>query len=1769
MTTAYFNLSSGNFFWDWSNIAAINAANDWSGVPSIIAYRGDGLSSSTSTNPGTLTANDTGRVVNVLHNQANPNTNTTGGIGEFQIADPTIALQGSGTADAPYLVLHLDATGREDVVLTFRARDIDGSGDNAVQQIAVQYRIGDTGTWTNLPAGYIADATTGPSTLGPDTNISVTLPPEVNGQSQLQIRIITNDAVGSDEWVGIDDIGVSSSANGAAPADVSIGDVTITEDDSGTQTATFTVTRSNANGDFTVDYATADDTATVGDNDYGAASGTLHFTVGGDLTQTVSVVINGDLDVEDTEAFFVNLSGVSNTTGTATISDGQAIGTITTDDFPPTVSIGDVSIVEGDSGTSMMTFTVTRTDGNTAFTVGYSTADGTATGLGDDYVSTSGTVTFTVGGPLTQTVMVPVFGDTAVEGDETLTVTLGAVSNTVGTTAVVDGTGAGTILNDDGLTKIYDIQGAGHASALVNTAVTTVGIVTAIDKDLNAYWIQDATGDGDRATSDGILVFVGGAIPSSIVVGAEVRVSGTVREFVPQAGDLTLTELGTITEQTVLSVDNDLPAAVIIGDTANGADVAPPLVNLGSATDAFDPTTDGADFWESLEGMRVTLQDVHTTSPFKTAFGEIMVTPDVGDNDSLNSRGGLTISDETHSTVDPADKVYDFNPERIQLDDEALGGSIGAVTSVGQTVVGGDVTGIVSYGFGFYDVNVTQAVDLNASTLVRETTTIEENLDRLTIATFNVRNLAPLGFNGGDGVTTQTTLNNLADAIGTNLKTPDIIGLQELQDFNGTSSTGNGDATLTMSQLIDTIFARTGVQYYGILSDPVDDQEGGAPGGNIQVAFLYQPDAVTPTAGNNLVETAPGSHIFKFPTADRIGDDGDPDFAATRSSVPIEFTPAGYTETQGGSFYVINNHFSSKGGSAVMIGANLDNEYYAEPLNADSVKREGQAIAVKAFIDGILADGNAMNDKIIALGDFNDFQIFPVIGLIQGIIERAQAGVGNTPSTFVPGTQILKALIELLPAEERYSYNFDGNAQALDQIIGTLNLVQGAIYDVIHINSEFASQLSDHDPGMVSLLFIRSAAIATEGDDVFDQASYIAKFGAVRGSLTGNDTVLALGGNDLIEGSAGADSLNGGAGIDTVDYTGSDAAVTVNLTTRAASGGWAAGDDLIAIENLIGSQYNDFLTGTAAANILDGGVGDDTLTGGTGNDTYRVDGADTVVELNNGGVDLVISTVTYTLGSFLENLTLGGTGDIDGTGNTANNALRGNDGANSLSGLGGVDQIFGGLGDDTLSGGDGNDVLDGQGGADHMEGGAGNDTYYVDDAGDTITEVSAVGLDTVRSSAANFTLGDYVENLVISGAGDLNATGSAQANVLTGNNSNNILSGMAGNDTLNGGLGSDTLDGGADNDKLYGGAGIDHLTGGAGSDTLDGGTGGDDMAGGDGADTYYIDNIDDTVIEAAGQGLDRIYTTIGFTLAAGQEVESLYVSGPVGLGITGNEIANKIYGGIGADTLDGGEGNDIILAGDGADHIIGGEGNDYLDGGIGADEIAGGAGNDTYLADSDDIIVELAGGGIDTIRIDTASYTLAAELENLILTGTGAGDVTGNAAANAITGNDAANQFDGLDGNDRLTGNGGADVLNGGAGLDILLGGDGDDYLVGGAGNDKMTGGAGLDTFASGDIAIAPVPKGALIETDNILDYEDGEVIELNTGLLVFQGAFNGTAGQATLAYTLATNTTLFSLDVDGDNRADYQIRFTGEVTEQTILVGGEPAGTGGWLLTG
>ncbi|CAA2101636.1 Bifunctional hemolysin/adenylate cyclase [Methylobacterium bullatum] len=339
----------------------------------------------------------------------------------------------------------------------------------------------------------------------------------------------------------------------------------------------------------------------------------------------------------------------------------------------------------------------------------------------------------------------------------------------------------------------------------------------------------------------------------------------------------------------------------------------------------------------------------------------------------------------------------------------------------------------------------------------------------------------------------------------------------------------------------------------------------------------------------------------------------------------------------------------------------------------------------------------------------------------------------------------------------------------------------------------------------------------------------------------------------------------------------------------------------------------------------------------------------------------------------------------------------------------------GGEGDDTLRGGSGGDTLDGGAGNDTMIGGAGDDTYIVDSAGDTVVEDAGEGDDTVRSSVT-YTLPDNVENLVLTGTGDIDGTGNALDNSIVGN--------------------------GGDN-RLDGGAGNDRLTARGGDDVLIGGTGNDIMRGGAGDDVYVVDSTGDQVIEAADEGNDTVRSSVTYSLGA--NVENVILIGTGAIDATGTGGANSLTGNNGDNRLDGGAGNDT-LSGRG--------GNDTLLGGTGADTMRGGTGDDTYVVDdAGDRVIELAGEGTDTVR-SSIDYTLGANVERLVLTGAGDLDGTGNALNNAIFGTGGDNTLRGEGGNDILFGKGGADILDGGTGNDTLHGGLGDDtYFVDRAGD--------------------------------------------------------------------------------------------------------------------
>ncbi len=201
------------FSQNWSNLGLIGSNDSWAGVPGIVGYRGDNLTASTGVDPQTLLLLDA--VLDVNANQTNPATFFTGGVAEFEIANPAIALSGSGTADAPSIVVHLNTTGQQAIQVSYLLRDLDASADDAIQQVALQYRVGSSGDFINLPAGYVADATEA-GTATKTTAVNVTLPAAADNQALVQVRIITTNAAGNDEWVGIDDLSVTGTPVGGS-----------------------------------------------------------------------------------------------------------------------------------------------------------------------------------------------------------------------------------------------------------------------------------------------------------------------------------------------------------------------------------------------------------------------------------------------------------------------------------------------------------------------------------------------------------------------------------------------------------------------------------------------------------------------------------------------------------------------------------------------------------------------------------------------------------------------------------------------------------------------------------------------------------------------------------------------------------------------------------------------------------------------------------------------------------------------------------------------------------------------------------------------------------------------------------------------------------------------------------------------------------------------------------------------------------------------------------------------------------------------------------------------------------------------------------------------------------------------------------------------------------------------------------------------------------------------------------------------------------------
>jgi predicted extracellular nuclease len=564
--------------------------------------------------------------------------------------------------------------------------------------------------------------------------------------------------------------------------------------------------------------------------------------------------------------------------------------------------------------------------------------------------------------------------------------------------------------------RIHDIQSTTHLSPYSGGAVSAVpGVVTA--KDAKGFYLQDPQPDASPATSEGIYVYVGSA-PSQLV-GDSVTVSGTVSEYRPSGTttNLTVTEItspsvtlvthgAALPAPTLVGSGGRVPPATVIEDDANGN------VEAGGV---FDPATDGIDFWESLEGMRVELDNAAVVGPTNT-YGEIPVVP--AGSTTRTNRGGIVL------------QASDSNPERIIVDKTI---APTPTVNVGDTLSGATI-GPVTYAFGDFHLAVTATPTVASGGLQPEVTT-PAGTGQLAIATFNVENLSPAD--------PQSKFDRLAGLIVTNLGAPDLVALEEIQDNSGPTDDGTVAADVTLSNLVAAVTRAGGPAYSWRQINPVDDQDGGQPGGNIRQVFFYRTDrglsfvdrpggmstnatGVTGTGGSTALTYSPG----------RI----DPTNSAfTSSRKPL----AGEFRWNGRTVFVIANHFNSKGGDQPLYGR------YQPPSRPSETQRHQQATVVRGFVDQLLtADPNAY---VAVIGDLNDFDYSATTSIL-----TSGGALVDLPAT--------------LPIAERYTYVYEGNSQVLDHILlsGPLSGRPYA-YDVVHTNSEFADQASDHEPQTVRI----------------------------------------------------------------------------------------------------------------------------------------------------------------------------------------------------------------------------------------------------------------------------------------------------------------------------------------------------------------------------------------------------------------------------------------------------------------------------------------------------------------------------------------------------------------------------------------------------------------------------------------------------------------------------------------------------------------------------
>jgi predicted extracellular nuclease len=927
---------------DWSVTTLITTPDDWSGVRGIEGYLGQNITTATGVDPQTLlTTSNLANDLDVIANQSNPNGLSAGGVAEFDgIPNPTIALQGSGTADAPYLLLHVDTRGRSNISLSYTLRDLDGSADNAIQPVALHYRIGDSGLFTNLPEGFVADATTGPGEATLETPVRVLLPTVVENRPLVQLRIMTCNAVGNDEWVGIDDL------------------------------------------------------------------------------------------------------------------------VVTSEGIEPTLSLGDVSGLEGNSGVRELLFPVrlSAPAGPAGVTFEISTVDETATVLDQDYLARTLSGQSIPAGATSYTFGVMVVGDDKVEPDETFRIRVSKVTGA----EVIRGEAIGTILNDDlSIVPIHTLQGPGARSPFEGAVVRTRGIVTG--RKSNGFFLQepDAAVDADPATSEAIFVFTSSSPPAQVAVGNQVEVEGSVTEFVPTSDPLQppMTQLTNVTVSPLFTTGHPLPTPV-------------------GLTATFPDPAGTHDQLERLEGMRVLIDSLTVVSPTQGFIQET--------NAAATSNGifygvvrgvarpfrepGIQAPDPPPGGTIPPIPRFDANPERIRINSLGLPGRSALNVATGTLVTG--LVGPLEYSSRCYTLLPDPGANLTTTGGLMPRPVSQPQGDEWTVATFNLQRFYDPE---DDPAITEPLLTEAAWqrrlakaslAIRQYLRSPDILGVVEVE---------NQSALDAIAERISEDARLAGEPDPGYRSWLVEGQDVGG----IDVGFLVRTAAVPREGSDSLppprVEVE--EVVQELRASQLISPAGSREPLHDRPPLRLTAT-VHFADGRDFRLTVLVNHLRSlSGGTSLAAGA----AGWATVGDRVRAKRQRQAEDLARWVQA--RQVTAPEEPIILVGDFNAFEfndgLTASLATIAGIpfLDEETAVPGDGVDLVTPDLLNLMGEQGGLPISERYTYLFDGNAQSLDHILvnrALLLSVGDHRLEPARLNADFPevarnqsttpTRLSDHDP---------------------------------------------------------------------------------------------------------------------------------------------------------------------------------------------------------------------------------------------------------------------------------------------------------------------------------------------------------------------------------------------------------------------------------------------------------------------------------------------------------------------------------------------------------------------------------------------------------------------------------------------------------------------------------------------------------------------------------